>query len=87
MADELLVAALDRNGIDLSYLRQRRGHMMLDVAHERSDGGQTQIASGGAISPLLLDVPQKVDDERRVELFDREPGRPCRRPRRGVLQE
>ena len=52
MADELLVAALDRNGIDLSHLRQRRWHMMLDVAHERLDGGEPQVAGSGAIPAL-----------------------------------
>ena len=60
MADELLVVALDRNGLDLPHLLQRRWHMMLDVAHERLDGGEPQIAGGGAISPLPLDVREEV---------------------------
>ena len=41
----------------------------------------------GAVPALLLDVLQEVDDERRVELLDRQPGRACPGPRRGELQQ
>ena len=73
MPDELLVVALDRDGMDATDLLQGGRHPVLHIAHERLDGGEPQVARGGAIAALLFDVGQEGDDRWRVEVFDRQP--------------
>src|ERR1700736_833619 len=70
MTDKLLIVALDRDGMDLADLLQGRRHLVFDVAHECLDCGKTQIAGGGSIAALALDVDKEVQDQCRIELFD-----------------
>jgi hypothetical protein len=77
MTDELLIMALDGDGVDLTDLLQSGRYLVFDVAHERLDRGKAQIAGGGSIAALALDVTKKVQDQSRIELFDMELRRPC----------
>src|SRR6266481_1176942 len=77
VTDKLLIVALDGDGVDLTDLLQSRRHLVFDVAHERLDRGKAQIAGGGSIAALALDVTKKVQDQSRIELFDMELRRPC----------
>ncbi|KAH2845162.1 hypothetical protein KXW36_009163, partial [Aspergillus fumigatus] len=71
VTDKLLIVALDGDGVDLTDLLQSRRHLVFNVAHERLDRGKAQIAGGGSIAALALDVTKKVQDQCRVELFDK----------------
>src|SRR5216683_3953883 len=75
--DKLLIVALDGDGVDLTDLLQSRRHLVFDVAHERLDRGKAQIAGGDTIATLALDVTKKVQDQRRVQLFDKKLRRSC----------
>src|SRR5216684_1596644 len=77
MTDELLIMALDGDGVDLTDLLQSGRHLVFDVAHERLDRGKAQIAGGDTIATLALDVAKKVKDQRRVQLFDKKLRRSC----------
>src|SRR5258705_195332 len=77
MTDKLLIVALDGDGVDLTDLLQSRRHLVFDVAHERLDRGKAQIAGGDTIATLALDVTKKVQDQRRVQLFDKKLRRSC----------
>src|SRR5260370_19519289 len=77
VTDKLLIVALDGNGVDLTDLLQSRRYLVFDVAHERLDRGKAQIAGGDTIATLALDVTKKVQDQRRVQLFDKKLRRSC----------
>ena len=70
VADEPLIVALGGDGLYLTDLLQSGGHAVFDVAHERLDRGQTQIAGGRSIAALALDVSEEAEDQLRVELFE-----------------
>ena len=48
--------------MDLTDLLQSGRHPVFDVAHERLDCGQTQIAGGRSVAALVLDVSEEVED-------------------------
>src|SRR5258706_13899700 len=77
VTDKLLIVALDGDGVDLTDLLQSRRYLVFDVAHERLDRGKAQIAGGDTIATLALDVTKKVQDQRRVQLFDKKLRRSC----------
>ena len=72
MTDELLVMALGRNRMDPADLLKRGGNLVLEIAHERLDGGKPHITGGRAIATILLNVLQEGHDHRCVQVFDGE---------------
>src|ERR1700687_1176291 len=55
------------------------GMLRGDVARNRVNSGETRVACGGDVSPLLLKVIEKGDDDIRVEIEKIElDDRPCR---------
>ena len=77
VTDELLIVTLDGDGVDLTDLLQSGRHLVFDIAHERFDRGKTQIAGGGSIAALALDVTKEVQDQWRIELLDMQLRRLC----------
>jgi len=66
MADELLVMTLAWDRIDLGDLLQGAGMPQLDVAHERLDRGEPQVASRRTIAAVMFDVMQERDHHVRI---------------------
>ena len=69
--------ALCRDGADLTDLLQGGRHLVFDIAHERFDGGEAQIAGDRAVSALPLDMFEKVEDQGGIELLDVQLRRLC----------
>ncbi len=67
LARQLLAFARDR--LDLLCLRQGRGHLVLNVPHERLDRGEPRVPSRRAVSALGFDIREEVKDQRGVELL------------------
>ena len=72
MADELLIVALARNCVDLGDLLQGAGVSQLDIAHERLDRGEPQIAGRRTVATIMLDVMQERDHHVRINLLELE---------------
>ena len=64
VAYELLVVPLYRDGVDPTDLCERRRHVVLDIAHQRADGGEAQIACGRAVSAFLRACDLAPNDPR-----------------------
>jgi len=80
MADQLLVMTLARNRIDLGDLLQGAGMPQLDVAHERLDRGEPQVAGRRTVAAVMFDVMQEREYHVRIDLLELEQrGRLCRR--------
>ena len=74
VADDATIRPLQWNREDTADLFQRRGHTMLHIPHERLDGGQARVARARTVAPLLLQVGEEREDERRVEVLELEAG-------------
>jgi hypothetical protein len=87
MTDELLIVAFGRDRMNPADLLQSGGHLVLDIAHERLDGGKAQVACGSAVAALLFERGQEGHDHRRVKVFDRQPRRTGAEPFRGEVEQ
>ena len=72
MADELLVMTLAWDRIDLGDLLQGAGMPQFDVAHERLDRGEPQVASCRTIAAVMFDVMQERDHHVCINLLELE---------------
>ena len=77
--DELLIVALCRYGGDPRPICLLQGcwQLILEVAHECLDGRQAEIARDRTVSSFALDIFEKVEDQRGVELLDVQLRRGC----------
>ena len=72
MGNDPSVRPLGWNREDTTYLLQRGGNSMLDEPHERLDGNEPGITSARSVAALRLEVSQKLDHQRRVQLLELE---------------
>ena len=75
MPHQPLVMAFARDGVDLPCLRQGGGHAELDISDEGFDRGESSVARSRAVAALFLDVSEKVENQRGVDLLDARSGR------------
>jgi hypothetical protein len=75
VTDELLIVAFDRDSMDATDLLQGGGHPVFHIAHERLDGGESQVPCRRAVAAILFDMREEGHDHRRVEVLDRQPRR------------
>jgi hypothetical protein len=65
-----LIMAFARDGVNLPRLCQCRGHMEFDISDKGFNCGESSVAGGRAVAALLLDVSEKVENQRCVDLFE-----------------
>ena len=74
MSHEPLVVAFTWDGMDLLRLCQRGGHAKFDISDEGFDSSEPPVTRSRAITTLFLDVKEKVENQRSVELLDADLG-------------
>ena len=70
MPRQPLVMAFTRDGMDLLRLCQRGGHAKFDVPDEGFDGSESPVTGSRAVTTLFLDVTEKVENQRGIDLLD-----------------
>jgi hypothetical protein len=56
--------------MNLPCLCQCGGHTEFDISDKRFDCGQSSIASGRAVTALFLQVCEKVQNQRGIDLLE-----------------
>jgi hypothetical protein len=74
MPHQHLVMAFVRDGVDLPCLRQGGGHTELDISDEGFDRGESSVTRGRRVAALFLNVSEKVENQRGVDLLDTDLG-------------
>jgi hypothetical protein len=69
MPYQRLVMAFIVYGVDLLRLRQSGGHAELHIPDEGFDSGESSVARSGGFAALLLEVGEKIEDQRGIDLF------------------
>jgi len=69
MPNQPLVMAFIGDGVDLPHLRQSGGQAKLHVPDEGFNSGESSVARGGGVAALLLEVGEKIEDQRGIDLF------------------
>jgi len=87
VSDQWVVMAFGGNGPDLPCLLESRRVTVLDVFHERPDGRQACVPRGRAVLALALDVVEEANDDRDIELLERELGGPYAQPLARVFEQ
>src|SRR6202040_18623 len=64
------------DGVDLLRLCQGGGYMDLDIPEEGLDCCESSVARGRAVAALLLDVSEKLQNQRGVDLLKTDLRRP-----------
>ena len=74
MPDDVGVGPLRGDGADASDLIERRRYTVLDEPHERADRGQSCVARTRGVVPVLLEMLEELEHERRIERFEDDVG-------------
>ena len=56
--------------MDLLRLCQRGGHAKFDIPDEGFDGSESPVTRSRAVTTLFLDVREKVENQRGIDLLD-----------------
>ena len=69
MPHQRLIVPLTWDGVDLARLCQCGGHAKFDIPDEGFDCGQSSVARGRAVAAMFLDVSEKVENQRSIDLL------------------
>ena len=75
MPHQRLVMAFTRNGMDLLRLCQHGGHTEFEISNEGFDGSESSVTCSRAVPTLFLNVREKIENQRCVNLLDTDLGR------------
>jgi hypothetical protein len=75
MVDEALRGSLARDRADSADLLEYRRDLVLDILHERADGGQSEVPCPWRVPAVSLQMLQEVTDHGSVEILEGELGR------------
>ncbi len=70
MPHKRLVMAFARDGVNLPRLSQCRGHTEFDISDKCFDCGKSSVAGGRAVTALLFQVSEKVQNQSGINLLD-----------------
>ncbi len=70
MPNESLIMAFPWDRMDLPRLCQGGGHAELDIPDKGFDRGESPVARGRAVAALFLDVSEKIENQRGVDLLE-----------------